>query len=459
MKLFSLRLTTLKSKLYAIIFAAFVVRVLAFFVLPNTASNLAPDEGTYANLAQWIGMSKPATDFPVYGEMLYLSGRALILPSALFYKLGFNSLDAVRLTASIYGLLTLIAVAILTYSLVSNIKNRKKELDRLIISLMLLFAFLPSPLVWSTLGLRESATTFWVMFGFMIFFLLTQRKVKNENPSHLLLIISIVMVFSSRPQVGWVFAVTLIFCTIFFRKTRFTLILILLISVFIGYLGSTPKNEIKVITYSVSSPSGINVEQTKAVECSSDGQVLQLNGQKLVCKKKIETKSNPGYALAKEIESIDYHREANQVGAASVIETFPCPVNVETNTDKYFCMAYRAPYTTFTFLFRPMLGADVTSSSSLVAAAENIFWLVALICVIVMFVRNRKLAFLGSLTPSLVFFSLYTVGAGAYEGNMGTAFRHKSLILWVVLLLIASTIVATQERKAEQQGISGSSQE
>ena len=459
MKLFNVKLTTLKSKLYAIVFASFVVRVVAFFVPPNTASNLAPDEGTYANLAQWIGMSKPATDFPVYDEMLYLSGRALILPSALFYKLGFNSLDAVRLTASIYGLLTLIAVAILTYSLVSNIKNRKKELDRLIISLMLLFAFLPSPLVWSTLGLRESATTFWVMFGFMIFFLITQRKVKNENSSYLLLIVSIVMVFSSRPQVGWVFAVTLISYTIFMRKTRLILIPILLISVFIGYLGATPKNEIKVITYSLSSPSGVNVDQSNAAECSIDGQVLQLNGQKLVCSQKIETIPNPGSALAKEIESIDYHHEANQVGAASVIESFHCPVNVETSTGKYFCLAYRAPYTTFTFLFRPMLGADVTSSSSLVAAAENIFWLVALICVIVMFVRNRKLAFLGSLTPSLVFFSLYTVGAGAYEGNMGTAFRHKSLILWVVLLLIASTIVATQERKAEQQGISGSSQE
>ena len=55
--------------------------------------------------------------------------------------------------------------------------------------------------------------------------------------------------------------------------------------------------------------------------------------------------------------------------------------------------------------------------------------------------------------------SIYITTAGAYEGNMGTAFRHKSLILWVVILLLASTIAATQQRKAEQRGISGSSQE
>ena len=106
-----------------------------------------------------------------------------------------------------------------------------------------------------------------------------------------------------------------------------------------------------------------------------------------------------------------------------------------------------------------MLGPDVTSSSSLFAAIENVFWLVAFIFVVIMFIRNRRLAFFGALAPSLLFFSLYSVAAGAYEGNMGTAFRHKSLILWVVLLLIASTIVATQQRKSEQQGISGSSQE
>jgi hypothetical protein len=86
---------------------------------------------------------------------------------------------------------------------------------------------------------------------------------------------------------------------------------------------------------------------------------------------------------------------------------------------------------------------------------ENVFWLAAFVFVIVMLIRNRRLAFIGSLVPSLMFFSIYTVGAGAYEGNMGTAFRHKSLILWVVILLLASTIVATQQKKAEREGISG----
>jgi hypothetical protein len=183
-----------------------------------------------------------------------------------------------------------------------------------------------------------------------------------------------------------------------------------------------------------------------------------------LCSKVVEKKSivglkNPGVALVDQAEAIPYHQEVNQIDAASVIETQACPNAGTSRFDKFFCIAYGAPQTTYTFLFRPLLGADVTSNSSLFAAVENVFWLGAALFVLVMFVRNRRLAFFGALAPSLLFFSIYSVAAGSYEGNMGTAFRHKSLILWVVILLLASTIVATQQRKAEHEGISGSSQE
>jgi hypothetical protein len=46
---------------------------------------------------------------------------------------------------------------------------------------------------------------------------------------------------------------------------------------------------------------------------------------------------------------------------------------------------------------------------------------------------------------------LYCVGAGSYEGNMGTAFRHKSLILWVILLLLASVIAAEKRPKPRNE--------
>jgi len=59
-----------------------------------------------------------------------------------------------------------------------------------------------------------------------------------------------------------------------------------------------------------------------------------------------------------------------------------------------------------------------------------------------MLIKKRRVVFFGPLAPSLIFLALYGIGAGSYEGNMGTAFRHKSLILWVFLLLVASVIAA-----------------
>jgi hypothetical protein len=168
-------------------------------------------------------------------------------------------------------------------------------------------------------------------------------------------------------------------------------------------------------------------------------------------KKSINGLKNPGVALVDQADAIPVRHEGNKVGAVSAIRTLNCPNAGDSRLDKYFCIAYRAPYTTFAFLFRPIVGADVTSSISLFAAAENIFWLTSFLFVIVMFVRNCRLAFFSELVPSLLFMSIYCVTAGAYEGNMGTAFRHKSLILWVVILLLASTIVATKERKTESK--------
>jgi hypothetical protein len=296
-------------------------------------------------------------------------------------------------------------------------------------------------------------------------------------------LIGIPSVFSSRPQVGWVLGVTLLIYFLIKVRVKAAQILIPLtvIGIVSGYVVTTAfsvettevfvaHKEIVGSSPSVSSTSKSSPTATTSAEfeasklCESEGQEVSLGESKYLCSKEVEKKSivglkNPGVALVDQVDGIPVRHAGNKIGAESAIKTLSCPTTGESRLDKYFCIAYKAPYTTYTFLFRPLLGSDVTSNSSLFAAVENVFWLGALLFVAVMFIRNRRLAFFGALAPSLLFFSIYSVAAGAYEGNMGTAFRHKSLILWVVLLLLASTIVATQQRKAEHQGISGSSKE
>jgi hypothetical protein len=472
MKLFSLRLTTLKSKLYAIVFVSLVVRVVAFFLLPNTPSALGPDEGTYARAANWTALGKPATDFPGFGAVLYQSGRSLLLPAALFNKIGFNPLNSVRLTATIYGfLLVCLIVTIILKTALKHIKFAEfiDQNPGIFFSLFLMFVLLPSQFVWSILGLRESATQFWTISAFSSLFLILHLNKKVSLLATCGFIFSIILTFSARPQVGWVLGVTLLLYLLVRIRNRIArlLIPITVLGIFLGYAAtvalSLEVNEtyVAIKESPTASPTQTTKDENSASKlCNFNGQEVELVSISYLCELKIEKKiivdlKNPGSAVIDQVDAIQVKHESNKVDAASAIKTQDCPFAGSSRLETYACIAYRAPYTTFTFLFRPMLGSDVTSPSSLFAAVENVFWLGAVLFVVAMSIRNRRLAFFGALAPSLLFFSIYCVAAGAYEGNMGTAFRHKSLILWVVILLLASTIVATQQRRAEREGISG----
>ena len=474
MKLFSLRLTTLKSKLYAIVFASFVVRVMAFFALPNSASNLAPDEGTYGDLTEWIANDKSAGDYPNPG--LFRISRTLIEPAVLLNRVGVSGINSVRIIASAYAIGT--AILILYYLLKTveqiRVENRREIVSqKLILILFGVYCFLPSHLFWSVVGLRESATEFWAISTLI----LVDRIFLNRNKSFILngILITtlLVMIYISRYQVATILGVTLvIFLIIQIRiKLARTLTVFIILGMIIGQIFTTGvRVETSQSFYVIDSskPENNSAPTNEAIKlglnCDKDKEVLEIEGRKYTCRSLGTRESiigvrNPISPLIGQGISLESNNESNQIGAKSAIKSVSCVPQVPEYLVKPVCLLYRAPYTTFTFLFRPIFPQDITSESSRLAAVENFLWFSSFLFIVVMFIRNRRLAFFNSLAPSLLFFSIYSVIAGAYEGNMGTAFRHKSLILWVVLLLIASTIVATQQRKAEQQGISGPSQE
>ncbi len=401
------KLHTLKQKLWAIVATSFVARVFMFFALPNTASFLAPDEFTYSLLTKWIGESKPASEFPAYGQGLYLSGRTMIVPASVLYRTGFNELDSVRLVASTYGFCALLLVVFMILKLYSQFVDtsaRKTHNENLITVMIMVFAFFPSHFVWSNLGLRESPTEFWLITAFITFFVIFHHQKKITFSSLLILVGSIVLTFSARPQVGWVLGVTLIVYLIFNMRQSITYFLLPTVLCAV-ILGTT-----------------VNMGTT-------------------VNKKNILLSTFNPILSAGEI--VEYKQQANQVDATSIIKTQSCPAessslasSPSTKFETYFCIAWRAPYMVTTFLFRPILGVDVTSKSSLFAAFENMVWIGFFLTIFGLLIRRRMMSFLNPLVPTVMFLFLYVLGASAYQGNMGTGFRHKSLILWAVLLVI-----------------------
>ena len=462
MKLFSMKLTTLKSKLYAIVFASFVVRFIGFFLLPNEPTvALAPDEGGYAEIARLVASEQPTTSY----AGLYFISRTLVLPAAAINNFGIDPLSSVRIIASIYGALTLILSALLTIQLVNKYSTHSEltiKRTNLIIGLFFIFAFLPSHLLWSMLGLRESPMEFWVLCSLSAIFLAVNQQEKVTLPIALLLTVSIILLFNTRPQVAWLLSLTILFFLIFSKKRRvaFALAVLTLIASGVGYASVVLQKHdlfrIVATDASATDASATDASATDASACRKPNQKLMLGGDEYKCikvgvRRDLSDLGSPWKIVVNEAIAIPDRHKGNQVAAASVIQTLPCPVTGRSETDKFLCLAWRSPYMAATFLFRPLVGIDTTSASSFIAAIENIAWLGAFIFIIIMFIKKRRLAFIGPLAPSLIFFVLYCVGAGSYEGNMGTAFRHKSLILWVILLLVASVIVAEKRPKSRNE--------
>ena len=401
----ALKLGTLKEKLWAIVAASFVARVIMFFVLPNTPSSLAPDEGTYAALTKWIAESKPAADFPAFGEGLYLSGRSIIVPSSALNRIGMNELDAVRLVSTLYGFLSLVLLTFFALKLLNKRDDLSKFNSRLILFFFFVFALLPSHFVWSTLGLREGPNEFWVLSTFISVYAIFHFKTRFQALMYLALFASIVMCFSTRPQVGLVLGVGLLiyFITQIRQVKSLIAIAAVLSAVFLGSIATSGNAGVSII-------------------------------------------EDPGVVITM-VDGIPSRHTGNQVAAASIIETPDCPfsensviASAPSRVETYACIIWRAPYMTSTFLLRPFIVGDVTSSSSAFAATENLIWILAFGLIAYFIVKRRGIPRFKQLAPSMIFFALYVVGAGAYEGNMGTAFRHKALILWVVLALLLSLL-------------------
>jgi hypothetical protein len=458
------KLHTLKQKLWAIVYLSITLRTLSFLLVPKTPIEVIGDEGIYAKLASWIANSNPANEFQDYGEKLYLSSRSLILPASGLVRLGINELDSVRLISSIYGLLSLLLIV----TLVIQINRRATDPlsprnQKVVLALVAVFALLPSHFIWSVFGLRESSNEFWLIATYVsLYYFYTYSGVSRLIASTTL-VASIVFVFYSRTQVGWVLAISLFSVAILRVKEKTSLYLIPL--VFIGMYSGFLSTSATTYTYQNVYELRINSTPTKDATptptkdatpthaiCDGKQKSIQIGGLTYDClvvgtvKKPIKN-SNPAPIIVGQITKLPYQQEANQTYADSRIEQPFCPFEGTGKAKEIFCLGWRAPYTTATFLFRPLPFIDTTSISSVFAATENMLWIFMFMLIAYRISQLKRIPFITEIGPAIIFFILYVVGAGAYEGNMGTAFRHKSLILWIVLLLLLATLYKQDKKE------------
>ena len=427
---------------------------------PNQPSSFAPDEGTYARLAEFVSRGLAVQDFPDYGPALYNQSKSLVNPSSLLIKIGVDPLDSVRIVSAIYGFFVPL-FALLCFVAVQKSRVNLKEItfensSVFAKSFMVILFFLPSNFLWSTLGLRESSSQFWILAQ-TYFIIRFYNEVKYARFIFAFLaIMSSVFSFTARPQTALLISIFLIFLGVVVTLKK-RAISFLLVSIFCMISGnafaSTPEVKLivkykiikKVEILSENDSKNAEEESSKKIDidtilCSYPNQIILVSKQKFECVLVQEYKKPllpPLTSLPQNIDvsMLEERRNVNRVGASSALAPSFCSKSINEFAS-IKCNLSELPYRLTAFLVRPFPFLDEGSSFLLFAGLENFVWLFLILVTLTNLMRLRSHTLFKEYIMCIAFFMIiFSIAVSLYEGNMGTAFRHKSTLIGHLILL------------------------
>lgn len=465
-----------------LIVVSLVARVVVMFFLSEEPSHLGPDEGTYAGLASWVANSRNVNDFPAFGAGLYNTSRTLAIPAAALIKLGVEPLLATRIISLAFGLLSIYFFTKIVFLIFGVDKLRtfhKLRTQKMILVIVIIYAFLPSNLIWSTLGLRESSSQ--AMILACVFFLLRLRGFNLSKATLLetilaysLPILTLTLSFGGRRQTAFVFVFFFCFSILFLSRGRnfFRLASVILLGTFLGLLYSTtPTTTVTEKYVLVPVPQGngatIDAESLSTLQlkndgtvarCEKEGDLIKINSVEMVCvisatvRNKVLIAELAKQSPVKTLDLFEARREVNRVGAQTALSETNCTKYYQLTIQNITCNAKEFPYRITAFLTRPLPIIDMGSKLNNFAAFENLIWILLLIgFVYSLSVSIQRRFKLEIIIPTSLFIFFFSSLAALYEGNLGTAFRHKSTILWGLLLVIAIGIDSSWRQSEEER--------
>ena len=407
---------------------------------------MAPDEGTYAALAGVVGSGGDWASWNYnWGAGLYPGSRALLGPAALLIYFGLPDLTAVRVISVLYAVgsqLLLLSIARLARGRLAPDAPGGLPLISWPMLGVAVFVLMPSNVLWSNLGLREAACAFWILAAVTCAgYLFTTRDWRWKALCGVGIAASIAMTFQSRVYLAAALVIALAVGVVWFGRERprfsITLALGIVAGTILGATLSLPA------TPATTAPS---VDGTASAGPSLLGSLQQGAAQ-------APTAINPDTYL----ERGSYQREVSAQYANSAIATDSC-VGVPNPQSLRWCEITRLPGAAFAVMFRPLWPVDIPdewSAVAVMASLENIAWL-ALVAAVIWVLVTRRFSMARLLAISLAYGALVIAGMAALEGNFGTAFRHKSSVLWALCLAL---ILSTWPRRLHESPLNKTGEE
>jgi hypothetical protein len=180
-----------------------------------------------------------------------------------------------------------------------------------------------------------------------------------------------------------------------------------------------------------------------SIKCSRENEIIQFEGSEFRCKysKTYQViERNPRKTLENKIlrtQALEYKRNVNAIDAQSALPMNFCQGLSRDVFHVIECNLSELPYRLFAFLFRPLIFFDQGSTALTFAALENLGWMILIPISVWVSLRKREHTVDRVVALSLItYVILFASAAALYEGNLGTAFRHKSTILWPLILIL-----------------------
>jgi len=434
------------GKLLLILFLCitFILKLFFIFIYVGPEpSFLAPDESTYSSLIFWISQGNTPRTFPLIDGDLFFTSFTTSFPSVLFVNLGLEQLFAARLVSIIYSILSvyiLYKILLRLLEILSSDNNFKEKKLKILFIIIFIFTYFPSAFVWGALALRESANFFFLLLVFYSFMSYIQ---KFQIKFLFIFVVSLTLLYFTRPEFLLILSVSFLVLIFQIRKNYyFVLISTLPILIFIissqvekklytesdfifslnkgNVVNNTIIREIKKVT----APSSITMD------FSPDNEVVN------------EKQSIPNYTVDK-FNKIAYFFEEMRLnkrkGAESAFPIYKCPEIIINLVDQlYICPFYNFPKQLIDVIVFPVKISKEQSWYKNLAALENIIFNLLLISSLLLFFwwkTNRQLIRIFiQMCISLIFVTLSVFAM--IEGNFGTSYRHKMILLSPVLILL-----------------------
>lgn len=396
-----------------------LVRLGIVLALPSEPFAGTIDEAGYAEL---VSTQDPGPTWTYAGggsaTSLWASSRALLIPAAVLQDIfGGDAIIALRMVSVFYSTLSGLLLIALIYLARREASGAAPLEGPALLSWQIfglaIFLLLPSHALWGLLGLREAAAEFWALAA--VVSAASMRYLVSNRSSRLMFALATALCLSiaylSRSYAAAALTLALICTATWLATSRRSLGILL--------MGSTLSGAVLGIVLLRSAPVDTASQDASAAVGTASEVIKTLN---------------PGTYVGKATPQ----RARSTVGAESAIPVDRCTQVVSVQL-LWWCELTRLPGAATTVLFRPLAPFDAGGTNwRTLAAFENWLWIGLAALTVVALVRRRS-ALMLVVTVSMIYVLAYIVGMALLEGNLGTAFRHKSGILWALCAIMLVT--------------------